>query len=260
MRSVDLLSPSPSMFTAHKLHPVRARVINDVTGEAVWLTLAYIPAISKLKEPSAAERARQRRSDLLQRLLYLVFRSTIAASHEGVDITVEDRTLRVFRRTLLDLADLPEERSVLCLKSGSCTRPCSKCDVFFEDAGSVRALNAKDRDVLRQVPQQIECSQLRLSQTQRQRRAYLEASSSVNSTVPALAGMAGLGTHPFLLYNMIGFETLHVRFYGASRPPDMAATSGARTVRADRGTDSDSERCVSFFSPLCACTLSPCRC
>lgn len=212
MRSFDLLSPSPSMFTAHKLHPVRVRVIIDVAGEAVWLTLAYIPAISKLEEPFADERARQRRADLLQRLLYLVLRSTIVASHEGVNLTVGDRTLRAFPRILLYLADLPEEKSVLCLKSGSCTRPCSKCDVFFKDAGSVRALNAKDRCVLREVPQQIECAQLRLSHSQRQRRAYLEASSSVNSTVPALAGMAGLGTRPFLLYDIIGLDILHVRF------------------------------------------------
>lgn len=130
---------------------------------------------------------------------------------------------------MLYLADLPEEKSVLCLKSGSCTRPCSKCDVFVQDAGSLRALNAKDRRVLRHVPQQIECSQLRLTQTQRQRRAYLEESSSVNSTFPSLAGMAGLGTYPFLLYNMIGFDILHVRVFMVHRG---RRTCGQRVARA----------------------------
>lgn len=201
------------MPAAHKLYPLRARLINDVAGEAVWLTLAYIPVISKQKEASADDRARQRRADLLQRVLYVVFRSTILASYEGVEVVAGDRKLRAFPRVLLYLADLPEEKGVLCLKSGACSRPCSKCDVHLHDASRKRALDAKDKDVIHMLSQHVEGAQHRLDQRDGPRRAYLEASSSLHSTVPALASMAGLGTQPFLLYKMIGFDILHVRWH-----------------------------------------------
>lgn len=152
------------MTEAHQLHPLRARVINDVSGAAVWVTLAYLPIINKQKEAAADDRARQRRADLLQRVLFLVFRSTIVASHEGIDFPVGDRTLRAFPRILLYLADLPEEKSVLCLKSGSCARPCSKCDVHRKDASCLAALDARDRDVIRTVSKQLEGARHRLSQ------------------------------------------------------------------------------------------------
>eukprot|EP00170_Pyropia_yezoensis_P006818 contig_27790_g6840 len=202
---------------AHKLYPLRARLINDVAGEAVWLTLAYIPVISKQKEASADDRARQRRADLLQRVLYLVFRSTMLASYEGVEVVAGDRKLRAFPRILLYLADLPEEKGVLCLKSGACSRPCSKCDVHLHDASRKRALDAKDKNVIQMLSQHVEGAQHRLDQRDGPRRAYLEASSSLHSTVPALASMAGLGTQPFLLYKMIGFDILHVLDLGVTR-------------------------------------------
>lgn len=46
---------------------------------------------------------------------------------------------------------------------------------------------------------------------ERQRRLRLERHDSLNSAVPVLGAMAGLGTEPFLLYKMIGFDVLHVR-------------------------------------------------
>lgn len=218
------------MTEAHQLHPLRARVINDVSGAAVWVTLAYLPIINKKKEAAADDRARQRRADLLQRVLYLVLRSTIVASHEGIDFPVGDRTLRAFPRILLYLADLLEEKSVLCLKSGSCARPCSKCDVHRKDASCSAALDARDRDVIRTVSKQLEGARHRLSQQQGQRRAYLEASESVHSTDPALASMAGLGTEPFLMYNMIGFDILHVRNVGIVGPGRHVVHRGAVCV------------------------------
>lgn len=197
---------------AHKLYAVRLRVINSITGEAKWVTVAYVPVVKTLKEPGGKERSRQRRAAVLQRVLYLVLRSTIVAGNEGV--TVQDprtgRSVVAFPRVLSYICDQPEERAVLCLKGGSCARPCSLCDVNVKEAGSSVALEAKQRDVLVSLDRQYEAAECRRQSRRKQQRAALEAVDSSNGYVPALACMPGLSTAPHLLYRMIGFDTLHV--------------------------------------------------
>lgn len=61
----------------------------------------------------------------------------------------------------------------------------------------------------------LEVTGHRHHQPNSQRRVHLEASTSAQSALPALAGFAGLSTPPFLLYKMIGFDILHVRAGGA---------------------------------------------
>ena len=49
------------LFSAHKLYPVRVRLVKDVSGTIEWVTVAYVPIVRKLQEPGADERARIRR-------------------------------------------------------------------------------------------------------------------------------------------------------------------------------------------------------
>ena len=60
-----------------------------------------------------AERSRRWRCGILQRVLYLAFRSTIAASHDGVPVHDSVRgELRTFLRLIPYKCDQPEERAV----------------------------------------------------------------------------------------------------------------------------------------------------
>ena len=199
--------PSP---TAHTLYPLRIRVLNAEAGEAEWYNVAYIPVIRKGKEPGASARAKRRRAAILQRVLYLVFRSAVAASHVGVKVRMGDRVLLCFPRLLLYICDLPEEKAILCLKSGKCAKPCSMCDVDVELAGAPEALNSEERDARKCLDRQVEAANLSIEQRDASRRLRLEKQDSAHSMMPALAGLAGLSTEPFLLYKMIGVDTLHV--------------------------------------------------
>lgn len=197
-------------ITAYKLYPLRVRVVN-IDDQVEWVAVAYIPVIEKQKEPASAERARERRAKILQRVLYLVFRTTFGASYTGADMHVEGRNLCAFPRVLLYLADLPEEKAILGIKSGKFAHPCSSCDVDVQQAGRPEALTSHDRDVLQTVRGQLEGAHLQRGHRDAQRRAHLEAATSAHSTVPAFAAMAGLSSAPFFLYNMVGFDVLHVR-------------------------------------------------
>lgn len=172
-----------------------------------------MPVIKTLREPAAKERARQRRAAVLQRVLYLVLRSTITAATEGV--TVQEphskRTVVAFPRILAYICDQPEERAILCLKGGTCARPCSLCDVSVGNAGSSQALTAEERDVVTTLERQYETAAHRRQSRQRRRRLDLEAEDSLNGYVPALACMPGLSTPPHSLFRMISFDVLHVR-------------------------------------------------
>lgn len=196
---------------AHKLYPVRVKLVNDTSGHAEWHTVAYIPVVRTEQERSAGERGRVRRCGMLQRMLYSAFRSSIAASHVGARLRHGDRTVTAFPRILMYVCDQPEERAVLGLKSGKCTHPCSNCHVHVSVLGGAEALRARDRAVISTLERQIEGFRCRRDKRMRQRRLALEAVDSSTSVPPALACMAGLSTAPYLLFNMIGFDILHVR-------------------------------------------------
>lgn len=186
------------------------RVVNVITDDVRFLTVAYTPVVRKLKETGADEKARRRRSAVLQRVLYLAFRTAIGASHHGAEVTIGGRVYLAFVRVLLYLGDIPEEKAVLCLKSGKCAHPCSSCDVCVRDTGTPEALNSLNRDVVRMLTAHLEAARNYDQQRNAQRRLHLEASTSARSALPALAAFAGLSTSPFLLYKMIGFDVLHV--------------------------------------------------
>lgn len=131
---------------AHKLYPLRVRVVNALTKEQEWHTIAFIPQILTERGSAGAERSRLRRLAVLQRVLYLALRSLILASDKGVPVrNSEGEYLLAFPRILLYLCDQPEERAVLCLKPGMCKQPCSFCDVSVADLGARPAMSANDK-------------------------------------------------------------------------------------------------------------------
>jgi len=190
------------------------RLVNVVSGDIEWLTVAYVPVVQKLQEPSASDKARDRRCGVLQRVLFLAFREVIQASRDGLELPErwKDEALWAFPRVLLYVCDQPEERAVLCLKPGICAYPCSLCTVEKGIAGAPMALRSVDRVVVRTLERQVEAATHLATSTNRQRRIHLESLDSTNSFVPVLAAMSGLSTPPHLLYRMIGFDALHVSF------------------------------------------------
>ena len=174
-----------------------------------------MPIVKTLQEEASKERGRLSRSAVLQRVLYMAFRSAIAASHFGVSVPDgEGGTVRAFVRLLLYLCDEPEERAVPCLKAGMCKHPCSLCTTTREDLASVQPTVVEDRNVLRALERHLEAAAHRRYGRQASHRLALERVESGNSSVPVLGSMAGLGTAPHLLYKMVGFDALHV-----SSPP-----------------------------------------
>jgi len=204
-----------AILTAHKLYPVRIRVLNVETDAAKWITIAYIPIVKKLQEPAADDRGRVRRCGVLQRVLYAAFREFASCSHTGMNVQYKGRTIKVFGRVLCYLCDRPEERAVLALKAGQCDFPCSTCMVPLAEAGAAVAVTAAKRGVIDSLAGQIEAAEHLRRSRHRQRRVALEAVGSLTSFVPALAGVAGLSTEPLLLYQMIGFDILHVSSFAS---------------------------------------------
>jgi len=204
-----------AILTAHKLYPVRIRVLNVETDAAKWITIAYIPIVKKLEEPAADDRGRVRRCGVLQRVLYAAFREFASCSHTGMNVQYKGRTIKVFGRVLCYLCDRPEERAVLALKAGQCDFPCSTCMVPLAEAGAAVAVTAAKRGVIDSLAGQIEAAEHLRRSRHRQRRVALEAVGSLTSFVPALAGVAGLSTEPLLLYQMIGFDILHVSSFAS---------------------------------------------
>jgi len=199
--------------TAPNRYPLRIRLINSMTGAIEWHTVAYIPIVRTLKEAAPKKRERERRCGVLKRVLYLGFSTASKASNTGAFIVGGVAgEVRAFLRILLYLCDQPEEKAVLCLKAGTTAMPCSSCRVAAADAVTPAALTAADRKVIVTLNRHLEADAHRRYGCEGQRRLLLEARESIHSAVQALAAMAGLGTEPHLLYKMIGFDTLHVRF------------------------------------------------
>lgn len=138
----------------------------------------------------------------------------MAASHLGVSLhhPSSNRNDVVVPRELAYLCDRPEERTFLGLNAGAGPRPCSSCDMHIEHAGTPEAMRSRPRNTLMSLQRQFEAARCHHERRDLQRAAALEAVESSNGFVPALARMAGLSSDPHLLYRMIGFDILHVRF------------------------------------------------
>lgn len=203
---------------APKLYPVRIKVENVIAKEEVWLTIAYLSSVPTEKGPGGAERSRQSRIAIIQRVLSFALRRLIRASHTGVGfVNAAGRKLLAFPRVLLYLCDQPGERAVLRSKPGQCAKPCSTCDVSLAFLSAPSALTAKRRSVLNTLHPQLEAAGHMLHGRERRPRLNIERAHGVNSYMPALAAMAGLTTAPILLYKMIGLDILHILDLGVTR-------------------------------------------
>lgn len=142
----------------------------------------------------------------------------ISASHVGVSVDhpVTNRKLLAFPRVLAYICDQPEERAILGLKGGACRLPCTNFDVTLKAAGATAALRSRDRAPLATLQRQYDAAMCRRRPGMKRRAAALEAMDCSAGAVPALGGMAGLCTPPYLLYKMIGLDVLHVRYLSLS--------------------------------------------
>lgn len=128
----------------------------NVAGKATWATAAYIATVRTMQRGAAGERGRQRRSGVLQRILYWEFCTELAVNHAGVNSKVGCRVVRTFLRLLLYLCDQQEERAILCLGSGACYSRSSTCDYKGLKLSSPAVFDAWDRDASGTLQRQLE--------------------------------------------------------------------------------------------------------
>lgn len=241
---------------AYKLYPVRVRVLDAITGHDEWLDIAYIPQVTTERGSAGAERSRLRRIMVLQRMLYLTFRSLISASHIGVPVPGgEHGTLLAFPRLLLYICDQPEERAVLCLKPGMCFRPCWNYDVLLSDLGTPAELLAGEKHALTTILRHLEVHGHHAHAREKQRRDHLEKTLRINEYPPVLAAMAGLGTPPFLLYKIMALDVLHVSLTVTTVV--LARFLVAQTVRDFCGLFRLRDLTMDLYTSLCKCSCTP---
>jgi len=198
--------------TGNYAYPLRIRFPNIITGKVQWLTIGYIPIIKSDSE-DAAEKARVRvlKDAVFQRCLAVLMHRFVPASQYGELMTVpgQDEPVLAVPRVVLYAADQPEERRVLGFKLSGCKRPCSHCQVFKHEA-ACRGPKASVRDVLEHVDLQLDAAEALEEDAGPARMAQIEGDSSIVPIVPALAAVHGLATGPCCLYQIFGFDLLHV--------------------------------------------------
>lgn len=99
------------------------------------------------------------------------------------------------------------------LRCVGCAHPCCTCAAQLSVACSADGLVAGERDVVGTVSDMLlahalTASDVHGSSGERDRLCLLH---SCNPLPPALAAMGGLGTSPYLLFNVFCLDTLHVR-------------------------------------------------
>lgn len=190
-------------------YPLRMRILSHKSKQERWVTLAFIPQVAGSFLDS--DKGQDVRAQLLQRILHVVVRTCMQASHEGtlLDLPGGGRQL-ISPRALLYVCDQPEERAVMCLKASGCQFPCTPCMCPRDASCAAEGVDARSRVVAETVSAQIANATMGEFWGAATRRAELELPHSLNSVVPALAAWAGLGNGPELLYCLPGFDLLHV--------------------------------------------------
>jgi len=206
-----LYTSLPFLYAAHYVYPIRVRFPNIVTGKVEWMTVGFIPII-KPKNQSDEEKTRVRmlRDEVLQRCLAVLLQDFIAASQTGVlwDLPGEG-PVWVVPRIVLYAADQPEERHLLGLKLSGCKYQCSHCMLEKSQSGYPHR-DPPQREVLDNVEAQLLSANLFKSGGSAARLEQLSASTSIVPIVPLLAAVHGLGTGSLALYDIFGFDLLHV--------------------------------------------------
>ena len=174
--------------------------------------MGFIPIIKPDSDDGAEkERVRMLRDEVLQRCLAVLLDSFIAASETGVLWDLPGvGPVWVVPRVVLYAADQPEERHLLGLKLAGCKFQCSHCLVHKDEAGCPH--DAKPaRDVVDTVESQLSSAALFKGGCSPAVLEQISEDSSIVPIVPLLAAVHGLGTGSFALYDIFGFDLLHVR-------------------------------------------------
>ncbi|OSX80803.1 hypothetical protein BU14_0032s0061 [Porphyra umbilicalis] len=203
---------------AHYVYPIRVRFPNIVTGKVEWVIVGFIPIIKPDSDDGAEkERVRMLRDEVLQRCLAVLLDSFIAASETGVLWDLPGvGPVWVVPRVVLYAADQPEERHLLGLKLAGCKFQCSHCLVHKDEAGCPH--DAKPaRDVVDTIESQLSSAALFKGGCSPAVLEQISEDSSIVPIVPLLAAVHGLGTGSFALYDIFGFDLLHVMKLGVIR-------------------------------------------
>ena len=208
---LSLPSSSVVNCSAASAYPVRLCVANIKTEHVHWVTVGYIPMVLRKYETAATEMASATKAELLQRSLFLIFGRCMEASHTGCTIKLaDDTTLPVSPRLLLYSCDYQEERNLLSLKQHGgkhhCTPRMADSSSFAGRAG----INQRKRDVTETVTAQLRGANIRAQSGNTAAVRGIETTMGVHCRVPALAGWAGLGSGHKHLYQVTGFDRLHV--------------------------------------------------
>lgn len=199
-------------------YAVRMRVINELREAEQWATVAMVPQVDAKLETMSREKASRLKKLLLQKTLYLVFRRVMNASHFGAELKLSDgSTVIVSPRLLGYQCDYLEERSVMCLKQHGGEFDCTICMAPSDVSCTADGVGHEDRPVLQTVDANIKAATLLEGTGYSQRVQALEKEFGISPCVPALAGWAGLGSGPRLLYKAPMFDQLHVRYFCALR-------------------------------------------
>jgi len=207
-----LLLAAPCSHTAHYVYPIRVRFPNILTGKVEWVIVGFIPIVKTGSDDSTEkDRVRMLRDEVLQRCLAVLLDSFIPASETGVLWNLPGvGPVWVVPRVILYAADQPEERHLLGLKLAGCAHPCSHCLVDKGDAGCPHAPKPV-RDVVDNVEAQLSSAAMWKSGCGPAVLDHLSEDSSIVPIVPLLGAVHGLGTGSFALYDIFGFDLLHVR-------------------------------------------------
>lgn len=186
--------------------------MNFLTKEETWPTLALIPQVDAKFEAMSNENAALLRKRLLQKTLHLVFRRVMQASHFGAVLTLKDgTTLTVSPRMTGYQADYPEERSIMCLKQHGGDHDCTACMSPSDVSCTRDGVGHEDRPLLPTVDAQLRAATILATLGNTRAVKDITKQFGVVPCVPALAGWAGLGSGPRLLYKAPAFDALHVR-------------------------------------------------
>ena len=161
-------------------NPLRMRIVNNINKEVRWVTLAYIPKVeSKFLE---TRKGHEVRAELLQRILHLVFRTCMVASHRGVWVQVPGGGIvRVSPRVLLYVCHQPEERASMCLKGYGCFFTCTPCMVGRINSSTAAGAAAPSRDFDATVKSHLSDATMGTFWGAASRRAEVEMEHSLNS-------------------------------------------------------------------------------
>jgi len=190
------------------------RVMNIVSKAPEWVVVAYMPQVRSRYEEISQSKAAEALAEILQRTIALVFRDVMLASHFGADMTLPDGVVvNISPRLILYVSDQPDKRDVVCLKRHGSTYDSTPCMARSTSSGvrPSRGNSPKKQNVLKTVKLQLKGARMRGIRGNGVVINAIETANSIHCVVPALAGCAGLGSGPLLLYQIFEFDRLHVR-------------------------------------------------